>query len=245
MTQTGRKTPDTESGSLATTILHNSAPTQSLAEQIAENVAQAIIAGDYPPGRRIQEQVLAAKFQVSRGPIREALRILEKEGLVQILPRRGAQVTKLTVEEINDIFEIRASLLGLAAKLATKRNDPEINKKFDQEARRVAASVRNRESADEYVMHTHRMNLFLAESSNNKQLHAMIYSLAKQTLRYSRLGLSTEKRRQQSAKNWRALVDAVREMRPAEAEEAAKQLVYDSRDTAVHLLRSGREPDFG
>ena len=76
-------------------------------------LADRITAGTYPPGQRIMEQALAAEFGVSRGPVRDALRLLEKDGLVTILPRRGAQVTKLTIQEVREIFDIRVALNGL------------------------------------------------------------------------------------------------------------------------------------
>src|SRR3954468_24299224 len=100
-----------------------SAQTLSLPEQIAERIGNDIIQGGYEPGTRIQEQDVADQFKVSRGPVREALRILERDGLVQINARRGAQVTQLNVDEVDSIFEVRTDLIGLAAKLAAQRGE--------------------------------------------------------------------------------------------------------------------------
>src|SRR5689334_15635601 len=96
------------------------ARTLSLPEQIASSVGNAIIEGTYEAGKRILEQQLAADFQVSRGPVREALRILEREGLIRLQARRGAQVAQFDAEELRQIFQVRASLIGLAARLATE-----------------------------------------------------------------------------------------------------------------------------
>jgi len=74
------------------------APMLSLPEQIAEQIGKDILAGRYEPGARIQEVEVANSFNGSRGPVREALRILERDGLIQITARRGAQVTALTIE---------------------------------------------------------------------------------------------------------------------------------------------------
>src|SRR3954468_13668215 len=84
----------------------------SLPEQIAAQLAARITAGTYQPGQRIMEQALAAEFSVSRGPLRDALRLLEKDGLVTIIARRGAQVTKLSIQEVREIFDIRVALNG-------------------------------------------------------------------------------------------------------------------------------------
>jgi DNA-binding GntR family transcriptional regulator len=91
--------------------------TQSLPEQIASRLSERIVSGAYTPGQRIMEQNVAEEFEVSRGPVREALRLLEKDGLVMILPRRGAQVTNPSIEEVNEIFDIRAMLNGLRDRL--------------------------------------------------------------------------------------------------------------------------------
>ena len=80
-------------------------PTLTVPEQIAARIGDRIIAGDLAPGSRIVEQELAAEFEVSRGPIRDALRILEREGLVTILARRATVVTQLTTDEVREIFE--------------------------------------------------------------------------------------------------------------------------------------------
>ena len=92
----------------------------SLAEQVALQVTEAIVEEQLAPGEAITEQSLSDDFGVSRGPVREALRILEKEGLVEIVPRQGARVTQLTLEEVNQVFELRSVLLGFCAACAAE-----------------------------------------------------------------------------------------------------------------------------
>jgi DNA-binding GntR family transcriptional regulator len=212
------------------------AQTLSLPEQIAERIGNAIIRGSYEAGARIQEQEVADRFQVSRGPVREALRILERDGLVQIHARRGAQVTQLTVDEVNDLFEVRISLLGLAARLAAERHDPAYLARFAAGVERILAAAKV-DDADAYTSVIYRQNLLLAEGGRNEFLRQLFTSLAHRTLRYARLGLSTPKRRQQSARNWRLLLSALQSKKPAQAQAAAEKLVRDSRDTAVRMLR--------
>lgn len=213
-----------------------SAQTLSLPEQIAERIGNAIIRGAFEPGARIQEQEVADQFQVSRGPVREALRILERDGLVQIHARRGAQVTQLDVDEVNDLFEIRISLLGLAARLVAERRDPDFIARMRASVERLA-EVAKESDTDAYASAVYRHNLMLAEGSGNRFVHRMVASLSHQTLRYSRLGLSTPKRRAQSLRNWRLLLAAVHGNKPGAAQEAAEKLVRDSRNTAVKMLR--------
>ena len=213
-----------------------SAQTLSLPEQIAERIGNAIIRGGHEPGARIQEQEVADQFKVSRGPVREALRILERDGLVRIHARRGAQVTQLNVGEVNDLFEVRISLIGLAARLAAERRVPDFLRRLRAGVERLSGIARNGD-ADAYASAVYRQNVMLAESSGNHFLRNMVFSLAHQTLRYSRLGLSTPKRRVQSLRNWRRLLAAVQGNEPGAAQAAAEKLVRDSRDTAVKMLR--------
>jgi DNA-binding GntR family transcriptional regulator len=213
-----------------------SAQTLSLPEQIAERIGNAIIRGGYEPGARIQEQEVADQFQVSRGPVREALRILERDGLVQIHARRGAQVTQLDIDEVNDLFEVRASLIGLAARLAAERRDPQLIARMRASLERLA-EVARKADADAYASAVYRHNIMLAEGSGNPFVHRMVASLSHQTLRYSRLGLSTPKRRAESLRNWRLLLNAIQRRKPKVAQAVAESLVRASRDSAVRLLR--------
>lgn len=211
--------------------------THSLPEQIAARLSERIVAGNYPPGQRIMEQAVSAEFGVSRGPVREALRLLERDGLVTILPRRGAQVTTLSIEEVREIFDIRASLNGLRdRRIAEGPERDRVLPMLEEEVERLARLARDARGGDEYVEVVFRLNHFLNDATPNRRLRAILSSLALQTLRYSRLGLSTPERRRQSVKNWQRLVKAVREGDGLEAQRAAEQRVLDSRDAAIREL---------
>lgn len=216
----------------------SSAPlTLSLAEQIAGRLSERIAAGRYAPGQRVMEQAVSAEFGVSRGPVREALRLLEKDGLVTILPRRGAQVTRLSIPEVREIFDIRAALNGLRDRSIAE--DPERSRLLpglEATVARLARLARDPGEADEYVETVFELNRMLNEAAPNRRLRAILSSLALQTLRYSRLGLSTPERRQQSVGNWERLVKAVREGDGLEAQRAAERRVLDSRDAAIREL---------
>lgn len=213
--------------------------TLSLAEQIAARIAERILSAQYPPGQRIMEQALAAEFAVSRGPVREALRLLEKDGLVTILARRGAQVTKLTIAEVKEIFDIRAALNGLRDRLVAE--DPERSRylpQIEEAVERLTRLAKDPRRGDEYVESVSALNRVLAEAAANRRLGNILNSLAQQTQRYSRLGLSTADRRSQSVRHWQKLLRAIRAGDGAEAERIASQRVRDSRDAAIRLLQA-------
>ena len=92
-----------------------------LRDVIFDTLREAIIVGELKPGQRLMEVQLAEKMGVSRTPVREAIRKLELEGLVEMLPRKGAHVAELSVKDIMDVLEVRATLDGLATSLSATR----------------------------------------------------------------------------------------------------------------------------
>jgi len=98
----------------------------SLSRVVSEQIRGRILDGTLKPGERLVEDRLSAELGVSRVPVREALRSLSAEGLVTLLPRRGATVVEVTPESVAELVEVRALLEGLNAKLAAQRHDPEI-----------------------------------------------------------------------------------------------------------------------
>jgi len=212
--------------------------TQSLPEQIATRLSERIVSGEYAPGQRIMEQGIAEEFEVSRGPVREALRLLEKEGLVIINARRGAQVTNPTISEVNEIFDIRAMLNGLRDRLvAESPQRAQLVQLLEPEIVKLEQAADIPGTGDEYIEIVLRLNHLLTQATGNRRLQAILGSLAIQTVRYTRLGLSTPQRRQQSAQNWQRLLRAIRDGDGDTAERIARQRVLDSRDAAAEHLR--------
>ena len=100
-------------------------PWDNLDEQITEHISSLIIKGELTPGERIREAKLAEDLGVSRGPIREALRILEGRRLVKLIPRRGARVTELSTSSIERLYDVLVELLTLTARKAAENRTKE------------------------------------------------------------------------------------------------------------------------
>src|SRR5688500_14542914 len=92
-----------------------------VADQIADRLVRDIMRGVYKPGDRIREQEVADRLGASRGPVREALHIVEQDGLIENLPWRGARVVLLTLEDVEDLFSVTSALMEVVARLAAQR----------------------------------------------------------------------------------------------------------------------------
>jgi DNA-binding GntR family transcriptional regulator len=208
----------------------------TLPEQIANRIGQDILDGAYQPGEPLREQDLSDAYQVSRGPVREALRILEMDGVVRILPNKGAQVTQLTVQEVADIFEIRAALIGVS----TERLCAEMPEALLEQAAAIATQMRavadSIDGGPDFARLSHQLSVMLISATPNRRLSEMLLSLARQTLRYTRLGLETGARRQRSAQVWSELVALMAQRDGPRAAALAKTLMLESRDAAISAL---------
>lgn len=208
----------------------------TLPAQIAVRIGQAIVENEFTPGQKLREVDLAAAFGVSRASVREALRIVEREGLVTILPQRGAQVTALSTDEVQDIFDIRANLMGLACERlvaalpATGRSDLE---------RHYAELEKSFDDAEAYARASLAISEFCVRNAGSRRLADLVLSFGRQTARYTKLSLSTIERRRQSIANWRGLVQSILAGDAKAAEGFARQLVFDTRDTALSMLANG------
>lgn len=211
---------------------------RTLPEQIAERIYSDIVAGHYEPGERIREEALAELFGVSRGPVREALRILERDSVVRVLANKGAHVTKLSTKEVNDIFQIRMLLAGaMVRRLATMPQT--VVTRFAPAVETLERLALAPDGGAAYVAASVELALGMAKASDNERLAEIMRSLARQSWRYTRLALHEPVRRQESARTWRILFDALLAGEGDVAGRAMEKLVDDSRREAVHRLETG------
>jgi DNA-binding GntR family transcriptional regulator len=204
--------------------------TPTLPLQIADRIGAAIVEEQFMPGSRLKEVELADSFGVSRASVREALRILESRGLVRILPQRGAQVTLLSPQELENLFEIRAVLLGLSARHAA-RNFAQGHRKLLQAG--LAALSAARDDATVYVRASAEMVERVAYLSGNEQLAELIGTFAERIGRYTRLGLATRERRNRSLVCWRRLIESIVAKDEQIAEDQHRRMALENRDAAL------------
>ncbi|MCB1997488.1 GntR family transcriptional regulator [Rubrivivax albus] len=176
--------------------------TLTVPEQIAARVGERIVRGQLDPGERVGEQELADEFGVSRGPVREAIRLLEREGLLTVLARRGAIVSAPSATELRELFEVRAGLHEMAVRRIGHHWPPELLAVMRAGVRRLQSLVDAPDDGTAYAEMVHRLTQITGSFAGNERLRRLIVSHSLQTLRYSRLGLATPERRRQSIRLW-------------------------------------------
>ncbi|MGH8619308.1 MAG: GntR family transcriptional regulator [Burkholderiales bacterium] len=217
---------------------------QTLPEKIAATLAERIVSGEFEPGERLVEATLAKALKVSHGPIRDALRLLQNAGLVTIPPYKGAHVTELSEREIRELYQVRASLVGLRARWIAE--DPQREDLVAQVAAPVArlSALADKEGGQqEYVAAALAVNRTLTESLTNRWLRTTLQALTLQTSRYTRLALASPERQRESARLWGELIAAIRAGDGDRAEAVASALSLSTRDAALKSLREARSAE--
>lgn len=170
--------PKNGSGGTASPTLGSEHP--SLSQRVAQELRRSILTNRRRPGDRLIEDRLSEELGVSRIPIREALRMLAGEGLVDVQPRRGASVADVSPEVARDLVEVRATLEGLNARLAARHHDPEIVedlRRVLKEGNRAAKS----KNVDDLVRLNGEFHDKLGEAGRNSILWDIMRTLRERT----------------------------------------------------------------
>ena len=141
----------------------------SMADVVSDALREAILDGTIPPSSWLREEDLAAEMQVSRTPIREAIRRLTIEGLAIRVPNQGTQVASVSMEDILAVYAVRESLEGLAARLAAQRGKAELHEELRTLQKSYAAAAAAHDSVRIYEVNL-EFHRAIREASNNQYL---------------------------------------------------------------------------
>lgn len=167
---------------MAHNILYETKP---LRELIADRIRSDIIKGTFIEGERLVEPKLAETLGISRTPIREALRQLEGEGFIEIVPRRGAVVKQITIKDLDDLYAIKANLEGLAASLSVKfMSSKEIDKLKRINEKFYEISKGNKSAVEEYLSYNIDFHNVFINFSKNSKLIEILEGLSKNFQRF-------------------------------------------------------------
>jgi DNA-binding GntR family transcriptional regulator len=210
----------------------------SLQERTYRSLRKALLEGKFSEGERIFENEVASMLGVSRVPVREAVRRLQQDGLLEVRPRSGIYVTSISPAEVDDIYRIRAALEGAAAGLAAERiTDSELRElgallvRQDEEARSEQKSRRSRTTgaqsrvvaqADEF----HRRVYAYARSPRLYELLELIYA---QVMQFRNITLRMPGRAEAASHGHHALYEALTRRDSAEAERLMREHVNSAR----------------
>ncbi|MBL8378143.1 MAG: GntR family transcriptional regulator [Burkholderiales bacterium] len=220
-----------------------------IAEQIAARLAGVITLDLVHAGQRLLEKDISEVLRVSRAPVREALRILERDRLVEFQARRGALVTAPDADELRDIFAVRAALYAILLEQVMQERPADLAAVFDEHMPALERATAE-SSVDGYAVASFLLNFAIADLCSNRLLVDLLKSIALRTLRYVRLGLAgAPALLPNSVKSWRALARAVARGDVTQVLETAARRIADTRDAAVRAIepparraRAARQP---
>jgi DNA-binding GntR family transcriptional regulator len=207
-----------------------------LRELVFESLREAIISGVLPPSERLMEIQLAEEMGVSRTPVREAIRKLELEGLVVMIPRKGAYVAGMSMKDIVDVFEIRGALEGLAAELAAERATDEELEAMERYLVKISEEIDNGDLSKVVETDTD-FHTLIYKASRNARLSQIINNLREQIQRFRTTSLSYPGRMKIALEEHRKIVEAVSSRDGDLARKLAQEHIENAENTMMGMIQ--------
>jgi len=224
-----------------TTIERQAAP---LRQQVLQALRRAIVSGRLAPRQRLTERALIEMMGVSRTVIREALRQIEAEGLIEIIPNKGPVVRELSPAEAKDLYRIRAVLEGLAARLFAENASDSMVDKLDSELDAVVLAYKGEDGEQALDAKTRFYDL-LYQGSDSQTLASMLSVVQARVWRWRAVGLTHPDRANdrlvQSVGNLRALIAAIRNKDGDLAEQITREEVSQAAEEVMRLIAAEQE----
>lgn len=206
-----------------------------LRDVVFNTLRQSILTGELKPGERLMEIHLADKLGVSRTPIREAIRMLELEGLVTMIPRRGAEVAQITEKNLREVLEVRGALDALAVELACERitqEELEQLKKacdhFEEETKKGSA---NQVAQADVALHD-----IILKASRNEKLVQMIGNFSQQMYRYRLEYVKDEAHYEMLILEHQRIYEAIRDRDKERGAEAIRTHIDNQEKAVIRMI---------
>ncbi len=191
-----------------------SIPRRSLHDELAEQLRNLIVEGVLEPGTKVPERELCEQFGVSRTPLREALKVLAADGLVTLMPNRGAQVSKLTLAELEEVFPVMGALEALSGELACARITDEQMSHIRSLHSRMSEHYRACE-LERYFAVNEQIHEAILEAAGNDTLSAQYRSLSTRIRRARYIANMTPERWAQAVDEHEQILQALQERNAA------------------------------
>lgn len=197
---------------------------KSLVTFITEDLEEKILDGKLKPGQRLIEAELCKVYGVSQSPLREALRMLESNGYVVHEPRKGVTVTPIDLEDIEEIYRIRANLESLAHYLAVRKYDPNVLAQLRKLQAQMIDAV-NKNNVKTYFVLNLKFHEIIINACRNQRLIHMIQNFVKQTRRYRIDILKKPERLKRSLEIHEKIIQSFEERDAEKAEKIRKESI--------------------
>lgn len=207
-----------------------------LRDVVFKTLRQAILKGELEPGERLMEIQLAERLGVSRTPIREAIRKLELEGLVLMIPRKGAEVAKISEQNLRDVLEVRRSLEELAIDLACQRMTEEELEELREKQAIFTEAVKEGD-AMKIAQTDEQYHDVIYNSTKNQKLVQILNNLREQMYRYRLEYIKDEKKRQILLMEHDHILKALSLRHVQEAKAAAREHIDNQEITILKNLK--------
>lgn len=216
--------------------LTNSDALLPLRDVVFHTLRQAILTGELKPGERLMEIHLANKLGVSRTPIREAIHMLELEGLVTMIPRRGAEVSQITEKSMNDVLEVRRALDALCAELACKRITEEELSRLGQACDDFEAAVGTKD-LKEIAKADVALHDIIVRATGNSRLISLVNNLSEQMYRYRYEYIKDSNQHETLIAEHRIIYASICNKDVATAAEAARTHIDNQKNAIIRRIR--------
>ena len=213
---------------------------QPLREVVCETLRNAIVSGILQPGERLMEIQVAEELGVSRTPVREAIRKLELEGFVVMIPRRGTYVSDLSIKDINEVYEVRTALDVLAAELAAERITEEELEEMERLLVEIGEYIEIYDM-DKIVEADSKFHDILYRASRNERLVGIINNLREQLTRFRSLSMSYPGRLKDMLGEHTRLVEALGQRNVALAKNLAGEHMANAEQTLLKNMLERRQ----
>ncbi len=207
-----------------------------LREVIFNTLREAIIVGELKPGERLMEVQLADKMGVSRTPVREAIRKLELEGLVEMLPRKGARVADLSVKDIMDVLEVRATLDGLASGLSAERITADEIKELKHYHSQFISYV-EKDNLQGSIKKDVEFHDIIYRSSRNDKLIQISNNLREQVQRFRVIYIKDYSSTKELVKEHTEIYDAIANRDSDSARECAQRHIKKQEEAIIRSIK--------
>lgn len=202
-----------------------------LRDVVFNTLRKAILTGQLKPGERLMEVHLASRLGVSRTPIREAIRKLELEGLVIMIPRRGAEVARITEKSLKDVLEVRRALDALSVELACDRITQEDISRLLEACRAFERAVREGDASviasEDVALHD-----IIVEATGNVRLQQLVNNLSEQMYRFRFVYIKEESQHDNLIAEHREIYESI-VSRDKERAAAAARLHIDNQERSI------------